>query len=410
MKSGLSVSETRGIIVNALYTFGSNMSGIFTSLFIMNNTGSIRILSLYLMSRYVLYPLFFAIGGRLTSRLKASAVLAIGLMLIVVSLVFLVLFGTMIQSHHALVYVFGVIVGSGEGLFWFSINMMNQNITTKESRSMYLSVLGILNSIANIAAPLLSSLILMLTPTDDIGFILIFQIVAVLFVALVFLAFTISVPIHPSRYTLKRLLGRSNDKQWNYVREVNAVFGIRESFFLGLSGVIVYQSLNYEGTLMSNINAFFALLCIVAYAVAGKLIRRSNRMFWYRWGGIALTLSVLALGFSTSIRGVLLFGVLYNLGLPFFSNPYSIIKMNILSDYQNENIAGHVIVLESFLGLGRMIGFGIVVVLSFFFSEAMTIRIAVLFFALVMAVLLRVVGRYHRVRDQAVRESLGNTG
>lgn len=399
----LNSKEYKGIFINALYTVGSNMSGLFTSLFVMNYANSYIILCLYLISRYCVYPLFFLVGGKLSRKVSSSTVIASGLILTVASLVMLVVIQNDIAQNPYLVYLFGVLLGSGEGLFWFAINVMNQDITTKESRNGYLSLMGILNSIANIIAPLLSAIILSFAKIDLDGFIFIFEMVAVLYIILIVLSFTIKSKPKSQPFRLLPLFRIGQDKQWDYIKNTNLLHGIRESFFLGISSVVIYQHLDLNGTLMSNINVILAIVCILGYYLAAKVIKRHNRILFFRLGGIAVAISILILGFTQSTQGVYVYGILYSFAIPFYANPFSIIKMNILSDYHGqENIAGHIIVLETVLGIGRMIGFALVIGLAVLLTDQQMIQGAAIIYALVMLIIIIYVHNYHQRRDNSI--------
>ena len=68
-----------------------------------------------------------------------------------------------------LVYVVAALVGMGEGLYWLSINSLNQIVSTAKTRSLFISDIGIFNNLSAIIAPLISTFIIELAGTDTAG-------------------------------------------------------------------------------------------------------------------------------------------------------------------------------------------------------------------------------------------------
>ena len=74
--------------------------------------------------------------------------------------------------------------------------------------------------------------------------------------------------------------------------------------------------------------------------------------------------------FFENMFGGLYYGILNSVCNAPYTNGYNILSMNVVNEYSNEeNITGRVITREIVLSIGRIVGMGLIVILSILFEN-----------------------------------------
>ncbi len=298
------------------------------------------------------------------------------------------------------------LTGIGEGLFWLSLNSLNQIVSSPQSRSRFLSSVGICNNIAAIAAPLISTMIIDLAASDTAGYVEIFKIVLVIYAGIALISLRVKARSAPQPFSvLKRM--KLDDPQWRYCMITTFFYGMHNSLSLTLAGLLVYNATQGSGSTYGKLLAFFALISIVAFALVSRAMHRRNRMTFYRIGAVLIASSAVVLVLCPTLGGAVYYGVVNALSTPMYANPYQIIVMNAIADYAaQENIVGRVIVRETYQSIGRCLGMAAIVLCSWILPETLYLPVAVIFcscFPIAMAVYATI---YHRRRDQLKAQGL----
>ena len=402
----LSSNERLLILINCFYNLANAMSAVFMNVYLYAYTGSLVVMSIYTIVRIGLYPFFFTIGGKWAQKHRFSQTLTAGLIFIMLSLLFVLSASDQFERVPQLVYVVAALVGMGEGLYWLSINSLNQIVSTAKTRSLFISDIGIFNNLSAIIAPLISTLIIELAGTDTAGYVEIFKIVLVIYGLIALLSTRISArSVNRGFSVLKRM--RLDDPQWRYCMITTFFYGMHNSLSLTLAGLLVYNATQGSGSTYGKLLAFFALISIVAFAMVSRVMHRRNRMTFYRIGAVLIASSAVVLVLCPTLGGAVYYGVVNALSTPMYANPYQIIVMNAIADYAaQENIVGRVIVRETYQSIGRCLGMAAIVLCSWILPETLYLPVAVIFcscFPIAMAVYATI---YHRRRDQLKAQGL----
>ncbi len=355
--------------MNALYTFGTSMSNVFVSVFIFNYTNSLELTALYACCRYITIPIFAWLGGYLNKKMKINRIITAGLILIILAYVMLLTIRESIPTMVWLAYVVGVIIGSGEGLYWFIMNVLNQNVARVHIRNLFLSSLGVWNGLANIVAPLVSSLIINMAPSDIQGYIVIFIAVIFIYGIVAFQGSQLEIDYLTRDFSVIKLM-RSKNKRWVYQKWIMFFNCLREAYTIILSSILIYQLFDNSGALLSYFNAAMSILSIVCYQIVARYIPHNKMKYAYQLGNLMLIVAMVFLTFSTHILGAMAFGILNTVGSPLYSNPFNMIKMkSITEESENFNVTANVICLEIYVSLGRIAGLGAIVILANLFPD-----------------------------------------
>ncbi len=384
----LSSNERLLILINCFFNLANAMSAVFMNVYLYAYTGSLVVMSIYTIVRIGLYPFFFTIGGKWAQKHRFSQTLTTGLILIMFSLLFVLGASDAFERIPQLVYVVAALVGMGEGLYWLSINSLNQIVSTAKTRSLFISDIGIFNNLSAIIAPLISTFIIELAGTDTAGYVEIFKIVLVIYGLIALLSTRVSARSASHSFSVLRRM-RLDDPQWRYCMISTFLYGMRDSLILTLAGLLVYNATNGSGSAYGKLLAIFAVLTILAYAWVSRTMRRSNRMRYYQIGSLLIASSTIVLVLWPSLAGAI------------YANPYTIIMMNASQDYADqENIVGRVIAKEAYLSIGRCLGMVLIVLCSLLLPETLYLPTAVVMCSLFPVILTLYATVYHRERDR----------
>lgn len=395
----LNKQEVKMIIINGTYAMASAMTAVFVNVYLYKFTGSLVTMTAYAMVRFGFFPIAFTIGAHIGRKYRLSLTMTAGLLLIVFGLLVLLTLRERIGEIGYAIYIIGIIFGMGEGFFWLSTVSLNQLVSTKESRGKYLGFMGMFNGLTNIIAPLMAAQIVAWSPNDTEGYLRIFQLVIVLYLIIAYLASTIRVISQKGKFTVLDKVFQTKDKQWAYIFNSHLLFGVRDSLVLMLTGLLIYRATGGSGSTYGRLLAVFAMISIVAFYVAGKVITRKNRLKMYQFGALFTAMSTIILVMFPTTAGAIAFGILASLVAPFYVLPFQIITMNATSDYMAENIMGHIISKEIGITTGRLLGMLTIIAFSFIFPEDIFLPLAVIFCSMFPIVLVIYATVYHKNRE-----------
>lgn len=394
-------------LICGLWTFGNTMSAVFVNVYLYTYTGSLVVMTLYCMIRIGLFPLFFSIGGKWAQRKGFKQTLISGLIITMISLIYVLTANTSFETNPNLVYVVAALVGSGEGLFWLSINSLNQIVTSEDTRANYVSHLGIFNNIANLIAPLIATLLINLAMTDIEGYISIFKVVIVIYGFMSFAAFKITAEHSTKSFSIIRNLNIKKDSRWRYCMTSTILYGMRDSLILTLAGLLVYNATGGKGSLYSQLLIVFALVSIGSYYFLAKKMNKENIYSFYEVGAYLIASSTIVLVAFPTMLGAIYYGIINAIATPMYANPYQVIMMNNIQKYENEeNVVGRVIAKEIYLSAGRCFGMLCIVLSSIFLPVNLYLPVSVTFCSVFPIVLILYTKKYVKTeKNTSVRET-----
>lgn len=382
-------------LISGLWTLGNTMSAVFVNVYLYAYTGSLVVMTIYCMIRIGLFPVFFSIGGKWAQRKGFSQTLIMGLIITMISLIYVLAANTSFETNPNLVYVVAALVGSGEGLFWLSVNSLNQIVSTENTRARYISNLGIFNNIANLIAPLFATVLIDLAPNDIEGYINIFKIVIVVYGFMSFAAFKVKANHSTKSFSILKNMRIRKDKRWRYCMTSTFLYGMRDSLILTLTGLLVYNATGGKGSLYSQLLTVFAIASIGAYYILAKKMNKGNLYFFYKIGAYLIASSTIILVIFPTMFGAIYYGIVNAIATPMYANPYQVIMMNNIQKYEKkENIVGRVIAKEIYLSAGRCFGMFCIVMCSMILPNKLYLPVSVIFCSLFPIILVYYAKRY----------------
>jgi len=400
----MSKNEKLLVLINATYFIAATMSAVFVNVYLYAFTGSINSMTMYAMVRFTMIPLGFFLGGLISRKLSLSTILSIGLLIIISAFAFLLGFNHLFNDNYYLIFLVGLVLGTGEGFYWFSIVSLNLQSSSKETRAQFISVMAIFNSASTVVAPFVATMIVRFSDTDSVGYIRIFQVVIVLQIIAALVSRRVKNVYVAKPYTLLDKFNLKHDLQWRYVMYSHFLFGIRDSLLIVLTSILIYNATGGKGSLYGDLLTGFAVLNLLANFAARKMIRRDNRLMMYTYGAFLLFTSTMILVLMPNMIGAIYFGLVNAVGSPFVANTFNIIMMNALQDYvEEENVFGRIISKEFMLNGGRLLGMASILIFATFIPEPYSLIVAVTFCSSFAIVLVAYAHKYHKQRDQIRR-------
>ena len=396
----MSKNEKLLVLINATYFIAATMSAVFVNVYLYAFTGSINSMTMYAMVRFTMIPLGFFIGGLISRKLSLSTILSIGLLIIISAFAFLLGFNHLFKDNYYLIFLVGLVLGTGEGFYWFSIISLNLQSSSKETRAQFISIMAIFNSASTVVAPFVATMIVRFSDTDSVGYIRIFQVVIVLQIIAALVSRSVKNVYVAKPYTLLDKFNLKIDSQWRYVMYSHFLFGIRDSLLIVLTSILIYNATGGKGSLYGDLLTGFAVLNLLANFAARKMIRRDNRLMSYTYGAFLLFTSTMVLVLMPNMIGAIYFGLVNAIGSPFVANTFNIIMMNALQDYvEEENVFGRIISKEFMLNGGRLLGMASILFFATFIPEPYSLIVAVTFCSSFALILVAYAHKYHKQRD-----------
>lgn len=383
--------EKRTIALNTVFNFGSVLVANFISVYLYVYTKSIPMMSLYIIVRIGLFPLFFALGYHLSKKYAFTLTYILGLSLITLALVYALLAGPLFEINPYYVLVAAAIVGSGEGFYYFSANTCNQIVSKTETRNEFFSYNGIFNNITSLLAPVYATFMLSISLDEMTGYKRILMTIIVVFIIVIGFAFKINKRSEDKGSSLLKALSLK-DKTWRDHNIAVFIYGLRNALELNTINLLIYNA-SKNGTTYSKLNVVFSIITIVTFRVLIKLVNRENMDKAFKIGVLIKIVSTLLLIFVPNMIGAIAYGVLNALATVFYDNSYNVLSANIIGLYRNE-MTSRVVARETYLSLGRCLAMAFIILCYILLPEDMYLQVSVLLLAFTPIFVERILIRY----------------
>jgi len=350
------------LIIVGVYTLAATMVTTFANVYLLEYTGSLIVMSIYSMIRYGVIGIAALLSAKLSTRIRMSHSLSIGLALITSAILFLLAVKDRIASEIYLVYITAFIWGFGEGFFWITINTLNQVVTQIKTRIYYLGINGVIANAMTIIAPMLSAFILSVNEVELSGYYMMFQLAIIIFVLISVLSFFLHSAKVGKQFSLKKsMMGIKNDMSWCHVVIAQFVWGLRDAVTVTLTGLLIYEALG-SSTTYGKWLSFFAALATISNYLCGKMVNHKNKIFCLTIGSLGLFLSGISLLLGNYF-GAISHGVLHYTFMAWCTTPFSVLAMNVISEYAtSENLIGRTLTRELMTASGRVVGLLFVII------------------------------------------------
>ena len=387
------------LIILCVYTLATSMVTTFANVYLLTYAKSLVVMSIYSLIRYGTLGVFALFSAKLSTKIRMSYSLTIGLVLITSAVLFLLNVKERIGVDMYLIYLIGFIWGGGEGFFWVTVNSLQQMITRIESRGYYLGINGVLCNAATIIAPLLSAFILSLGKEEIQGYYLLFQLAIAIFICIAILSFFLQAAGVGRKFKMMdSFTSIKQDLHWRYIMLAQFFWGFREAATLSLTGLLIYSAIG-NGTEYGRWLSLFAVLATISNYFCGRVVKKKNRINLLTIGALGIFISGVALLLGNR-TGAAIHGVMHYSFLAWAATPFSVISMNVVSEYaQRENLVGRTLAREIVIACGRMVGLSIIIFITSWIPSTTGLNIGMVVLYCGCLVFIMINRYYHRVSN-----------
>jgi len=354
------------ILMNTLYLTSIAFSNTFVNIYLWKIKGDFALIGLYNLLTFVAMPIAFILGGMLVKKVDRVVSIRIGVLVLAI-FYSIVLFLGYKTATYAL--PLGFLLGIGAGFYWLGYNVMYFEITDPENRDLYNGRNGLLASLSGMLSPFIAGSIIKLNPTG--GYRLLFIVSFFLFLIAVVVSFFIKKRELIGVLSLKKPWRDTiRDTRWNKMMLSHYVFGLREGLTGFLVSLLVFIAVASEFRL-GIYNFAVSALSLIAYYIAGRLMKREKRIFYSVLGGVMLTLMIFPLFIQFNYFTLFLMGLGSAVFYPLFLIPLTSTTFDLIGeDMEKAKLrVEYIIMREISFSSGRVTGIGLFVLLVLWSSQ-----------------------------------------
>ena len=252
-----------------------NLESIFVNTLLLRvSDGDMRTVLVYRAVTFV----FSAVGIWIASMLsgKINSVMAIRIGCLLYALAFVILFFGM-DELTSLMHIVGALVGAAGGVYFLGHNMLLTHYTTPQNRALGLSIMALIQGITALLMPLVSGLVIGISP-GMIGYRIMFGVaIAAMIVQLSFARKLTPVASAPQKSQLRlafKLVAKRLTLRLMLLMELFR--GLREGVFAFFLNIVLFEIVASESIV--GLNAFLAgAASIVAAWLYGRIATPRNR-------------------------------------------------------------------------------------------------------------------------------------
>jgi YQGE family putative transporter len=372
------------LMTNLIYALVLPVIEMFVGAYIMRSTSNTTWVMSYQLALYAGIPLTFLINGLLLRYIRIARLYSLGMLLSGVSMTAMMMIG-----HIELpgIIIAGLIMGLSYGFFWANRDFLSLSSTTDENRNYYFSMETFFYTLTFVLIPFLAGNFIALT---DKGFFLAgntnlayYSLTGLVFLLTLFS----SVLVHQGNFENPErepfIFFRFAPLWWKMLK-LALLKGLAQGAIVTAPIMLIMRLLGKEGTL-GTLQAIAAITSAVVLYFIGRLTKPRHRLAIFTTGLIIFTIGFLINSTLFSGLGVIIFMVCITIARPLLDVAYFPILLGVIDrmvEIENRNKFAYILNHEWGLFIGRLIGCGTFILLSYQISEDFALKYALLAIAI----------------------------
>ena len=362
VKRELPASARTLVWMIGLYDFSYAIASVFLSLFLFRQNQDWNVVISFNLIQFALIPLGFWVGGSLSPRFGHRLSYQLGFIFHALLFLSLLLLRESASQH---VLALGIMAGLGIGFYYLGQHSLTFDMTDAKDRDYFFSLYFLLSSLLKIAAPGLSGWVIasytqrMGTAPSLLGYYLVFGFVLLVYLVLIYQSLRLKTPRKLSDFQIWKVLDLPWGRDWKNLLAAWFFWGLRGGLFWFVTSLFVYRTWRNEMA-VGYYNMFSTFLSVAtAYALSRWAHQKHREKGLAVSSGLILA-ACLLLASSMSPMALLLFGILYSVGLTWFQVGFSAISFEAIEGARNSSKRKleYLTLREIPLLLGRVIGLG----------------------------------------------------
>lgn len=375
------------LATNMLYALILPIIEIFVGAYIMRNTGSPAYVAIYQLCMYIGVVVTSVLNGVMLKKSKAVRLYGFGIILSAV-----VLMAMMFVRSIGIVElcVAGFILGASTGFFWTNRYLLTLNSTNDQNRNYFFGLESFFFSLWSITVPLIVGAFLasiagktlfgkVLEVNNGYQIITVFSLVIAIGACVVLSKGKFENPVQKKFfYTKFHIL-------WRKLLTLAALKGLVQGFLVTAPAILVMRLVGNEGSLGLIQGVGGALTAILVY-VLGRIAKPEHRITIFGFGLVVFFVGTVFNAALFSAIGVIVFVLCKVLFQPLHDLAYFPIMMkttDTVAAIENRNKYAYILSHEIGMFVGRAIGMGLFISLTYLVSEDFSLKYALVIVGLI---------------------------
>ncbi|MGD9677451.1 MAG: MFS transporter [Vulcanibacillus sp.] len=341
------------LTISTLFTVAVTLSNTFINVYLWKITNDYILLGWFNFFQYLSIMVTFIVAGRVIKVIDRVILLRVGIGLLLLFYLVALLLGVKVANNSELL---GILIGIGQGFYWFSFNQLYFEITEPEDRDFFNGWEGLLTSFAGIVAPFLAGIII-INRVGFAGYKIIFFVSLIVFLLAILTSFFIYKRQSLGGYQITNVIKQTvSDHDWRSIVIAVSAQGGREGLILFLIGLLVYIYSNNE-FILGTYSTVVSFVALITYYFVGKFIKRNWRNSSMMIGSIMMAVVVVPLVVNVNYVTLFIYGIGTSIFAPLYFIPLTSKIFDKIGESNNSaKLSGeYIIIREIGLNLGRIV-------------------------------------------------------
>ncbi|MEI7640327.1 MAG: MFS transporter [bacterium] len=347
------------------FTLASALSDVFVNIYIWKLKESFMLLTLYMVSGYIVIPFVFYLAGLWGQKTDRLNIYKLGIYFYILFYIVVLLLNKDITHPFNLVLL-GLIKGLGMGFYFFGLHILIFDYTSTENRDKFYANMSILSGASALVAPFAAGYITFSVP-DFKGYYIIFIASVIFFLISSILSSGLkSGPIKTTYKVASLIFGGS--KQWRGTMWAYFWLAAKDTISLFLVGILVYKSTGSEFS-FGKYALIVSVITICSSYIIGKFSKPHKRASYVLIGSFLYLLATLALMIKIEFSTLLIYGIIagvadYLIRIPLSAHAFDTIALDMNA---HEKKMEYIVARDVPIAIGRIFILGLFVLFIQYF-------------------------------------------
>jgi MFS family permease len=373
------------LMMNSLFSFGGALSGVFQSVFLWKLDKTYSLLAYFSMYQSLSIIIFFGLCAWLARKTSPLITMRLGFVGYLITYLTMLIFHQTLSEH---IFLLGVVNGLAMSLYFVGMHMAVLDLTTNDKRDQFLYVQGILYTVGGIVAPLLSGTIISQL-NGMVGYYVVFIATCVFFI----LSFIVSLRVKVKPVASKSFFWevvKNPSAEWRKMYKLmfadGIVSGVYSTFLITM---MTFKVAGGEFNL-GVFNTAAQIMSMLAFYALAKFSIPDYRIRIFAIGSVSMLLGSVFISVFPLIVTLVLFAIIQPVSTNMISTSMNaMIYASIEKDPQYiEKRLDYIIIREIPLGIGRIIGVTLFLVMRHYFDLEKLLPVSFSFFPVVYVVMI----------------------
>lgn len=373
------------LLMNALFAFGTSLSGVFQSVFLWKLDKTYSLLAYYSMYWSVAIIISFGLCAWLARKTSPMITMRLGFVFYLITYLIMLFFHDTLDEH---IMLLGISNGLAMSLYYVGMHMAVLDLTTNDKRDQFLYIQGILFTIGGVIAPLLSGLLIS-SFAGMIGYYVVFMATCVF----LFIAFIVSLRVKGNPVTTKSHFWeviKNPSPEWKKMYSIMFADGIVSGAFTTF--LITMMTFKVAGGELNLglYNTGAQIMSIVAFYMLAKFSKAKDRITVFAIGSVTILLSSVLISVYPIFISLVIFGILSPIAMNMIGTSMNAMIYESIErdpDYKEKRL-DYIIIREIPLGVGRIIGVVLFLAMRKYFDLEALLPISFSIFPIVYVIMI----------------------